>query len=606
VARRSWTWRFDVPPARVWRVLADTARFNEAAELPKYPVEETPQPDGSVRYCGATRIGLLQVAWEELPVNWVDERWFRHCRDFSRGPLQRLCASLHLSPDGDRTRAEYSVEVEPANAIGRALIAGGFLRQVQRTFEPLALSAREYLNEARGEPFDPPRPRLVAGARERARALVARIEATPHGHGLAERLAEHVLGAQEADLWSIRPLALARRWDVPPRHAVEVCLEAVKHGLLGLRWDLLCPRCRIGKGSATGLGELPTGAHCSTCNIDYGRDYARNVELAFHPGRALRVIEGGEYCLFGPVSTPHVKIQLTLAPGEQREERVSLAHGRYRLRTLEPRGETAVEWTGGGFPEVIAAGDDMEAGAPAAEGAVRLRNDTDRRLTLIVEDREWVRDALTAHRATTLQAFRDLFDEQVLRPGDDVEIDHVTLMFTDLKGSTALYERIGDPEAYALVREHYAIIGRAVREHDGAVVKTIGDAIMGAFADPRDALLCAIRMHADFARFNRSSGREPVIIKLGLHTGRCISVTLNNRLDYYGTAANKAARLEGQSRGGDVILSAETAADPALGDLLRRLDPQREQARLKGFEGEADYFRVSAESVARFAAEEGM
>ena len=115
----------------------------------------------------------------------------------------------------------------------------------------------------------------------------------------------------------------------------------------------------------------------------------------------------------------------------------------------------------------------------------------------------------------------------MLRPGDDVEIDHITIMFTDLKGSTALYERIGDPLAYHLVREHFALLGAAVREHDGAVVKTIGDAIMAVFVNPPDAFRCGVRIHADFDAFDTSSGREPMVIKLGLHVGRCISVTLN-------------------------------------------------------------------------------
>lgn len=217
-----------------------------------------------------------------------------------------------------------------------------------------------------------------------------------------------------------------------------------------------------------------------------------------------------------------------------------------------------------------------------------------------------MRDALTAHRVTTLQAFRDLFTEEVLRPGDNVEIDYVTLMFTDLKGSTALYERIGDPQAYSLVREHYAIIGKAVRTHNGAIVKTIGDAIMAAFANPTDALRCGIQLHDDFTRFNSTSGREPITIKLGLHVGRCISVTLNNRLDYYGTAANKAARLEGQSQGGDIVMSHELARDPGVASLLAEFSLQEEQVCLKGFDEPIKFLRITAEQLAAKHSKETM
>jgi class 3 adenylate cyclase len=346
------------------------------------------------------------------------------------------------------------------------------------------------------------------------------------------------------------------------------------------------------------LDELPRGAHCGSCNIDYERDYANNVELAFHPANSIRPLESGEYCLFGPGSTPHIKVQLTLSAGEQRLLALQPDHGRYRVRTLEPGAEQSFEWQGGAFPRLIVDGDDVSLGKASADGMIAIENASDRSLTLIIEENAWMRDALTAKRVTAMQAFRDLFDDDVLRPGDDVEIDHITIMFTDLKGSTALYERIGDPKAYALVRQHFAILGKAVREHDGAIVKTIGDAIMAVYVNPADGLRCALQIQDDIERFNHDSGKEPVIIKLGLHLGRCISVTLNNRLDYYGSAANKAARLEGQSTGGDIVLSPEFAADREVARVLTDIPAQEESAELKGFQEPIRFLRIGAQALA--------
>src|SRR3546814_18817222 len=113
-------------------------------------------------------------------------------------------------------------------------------------------------------------------------------------------------------------------------------------------------------------------------------------------------------------------------------------------------------------------------------GAVRLVNRDTRRRIVVIESREWVRDALTAHRATTFQAFRDLFSDQVLRPGDEIGIAHVTLMFTDLRGSTALYQRIGDAEASRLVREHFPFLASPFRHPAGASVTAQASATMAA------------------------------------------------------------------------------------------------------------------------------
>jgi class 3 adenylate cyclase len=605
--RHHWVWRFEHPPDLVWPVLADTARLNEAAGLPKHPIEEIPRPDGSVSYYGRARFLGFHLAWQEMPVEWVAGRWFRHLRLFSKGPFRSLCAELELIPEGTGCRADYAMEVEPANLLGAAIARFGFFRSVGGGLTRLLGDAERFLAGASRVPFAYEGPRLPAGAEERLSALASRLEQTPSGGRLAARLADHLRSAQEVDLMHMRPLRLARTWGVEAREAVELCLEAARAGMLALRWDLLCPRCRGAKVAATSLDRLPRGAHCPSCNIDYGRDFARNVELTFRPAAALRPLAEGEFCLFGPGTTPHIKLQITVEAGQERGVRADLPHGDYRLRTLHPAGEAALDWTAGGFPEIVADGTTVRMGAAAPVGELRMRNLSERPLTFIVEAREWMRDALTAHRVTTLQAFRDLFSDQVLRPGDEVGIDHVTLMFTDLEGSTALYARAGDASAYRLVREHYAFLTRIVREHDGALVKTIGDAVMAAFADPADSVRAALAVQSGVAVFNEQARRtsadsEPIRIKLGLHAGPCIAVTLNDRLDYFGSTVNLAARLQAQSEGGDIVLSRELAADPAVAAALAPFAPAQEIAKLKGFDRPIPFLRLRLDAPARVAA----
>jgi class 3 adenylate cyclase len=591
---RSWTWRFDSPPEAVWPLLADTARFNEAAGLPKHEVEEQPRPDGSVLYLGRGRMGPFRLAWRERPVNWVTNQWFEHCREFRGGPLALLCARFQLAPDGaGGSRGEYRIEAAPANLLGRLILTTRFFDRIGRDFAALAETARRCARGERETPFDYRAPEPSPELRARVAALVERIEQSGHGHGLASRLAGHLLAAQEVDLAQVRPLRLARHWGVAARPVIELCLEAARAGLLELRWDLLCPRCRVAKATVGALDQLPSGAHCGTCNIDYGRDFSRNVELSFRPAPAVRPISFGEYCLFGPMSTPHIHLHLTLAPGERREVAAALAPGPYRLRTLEPGPQLDIEVEGEGFPEVVAEEDAMAAGPPGAPGQLTLSNRSGRALTLIVEERHWLRDALTADRVTALQAFRDLFSDQVLRPGDEVAVARVALMFTDLSGSTALYGRVGDAAAYHLVRDHFAFLAGVVRAHEGAVVKTIGDAIMAAFAQPADALGAALEVQREVAGFNESHPETPIVLKLGLHEGACIAVTLNDRLDYFGSTVNLAARLQQQSRGGDIVLSGELAQDPAVAALLRDLEAVEDLAALKGFDRPVPFLRVT-------------
>lgn len=590
--RRTWSWHFAAPADQVWPLLADTARFNEAAKLPRHEIEERPQADGSVLYLGRARMGPFRLAWRERPVNWVANQWFEHVREFNSGPLSRLAARFRLTPEATGCRGDYLLEASAANLAGEIILRGGFFENAGRSFGTLAETAGRCALGERPTPFDYVAPAPAAGVRARVETLIARIEASGHGHGLAARLAEHLLSAQEVDLSQIRPLRLARLWGAVPREAIELCLEATRAGLLVLRWDLLCPRCRVAKAVVGALDELPKGAHCGTCNIDYDRDFSKNVELSFQPAPAVRPIGFGEYCLFGPMSTPHIQLHLTLAAGESRAVAAALPPGPYRLRSLEPGPALDFDVAAAGFPELIAEPAAMAAGPLAAPGEIRLANRSERELTLVIEERHWVRDALTADRVSSLQAFRDLFSDQVLRPGDEVAVGRVAIMFTDLRGSTALYSRIGDAEAYHLVRDHFAFLTAIVRQHNGAVVKTIGDAIMAAFAEPGDAAKAALAVQRQVADFNAAHRATPLAIKLGLHEGACIAVTLNDRLDYFGSTVNLAARLQAQSRGGDIVVSGTLAAEAAVALLLEDLDTSPEEAVLQGFDQPVLFMRV--------------
>jgi len=442
-----------------------------------------------------------------------------------------------------------------------------------------------------------PPPQLAPDGAHRLSALLAQLESAGQPKALVERLGALVRQGADVDVARIRPLRLARLWSVPERDAIELCLWAVKLGVLEMHWDLLCPNCRGPKLSVSSLDRLPQGAHCPSCNIDYDRDFARNVELSFRAAAAIRPIGDGEFCLLGPSKTPHVVVQQTLAAGETRDVPAVLVPGDYRLLGLHPIGAAEVAWTAGGFPTLVAAVDGVNAGPVAAPGIVRLENRLGCEVTLLVESREWVKDALTAHRVTLMQAFRDLFATQALRAGDQVGIENVTLMFTDLRGSTALYARIGDARAYRLVREHFAYLADAVRRHDGAVIKTIGDAVMAAFSDPTLAVRAALDVQRNVATFNRGHGGEAgedIVIKLGLHAGPCIAVNLNDRLDYFGSAVNLAARLPGESHGTDVVISAELAGDPGVARELVGVGVSREQAIVKGFERPVAFLRIGS------------
>jgi len=580
--RRTWTWTFDLPPAQLWPVLADTNRLNEAMGVPPYTLEETPQPDGTILRRGRVKIAGFPLEWEEKPFEWVTGRHFRQSRVFCRGPFRRLGPVVHVKPDGDGgSCVTYAFDWEPASLVGRVLGA----RLVSRAGDALGKRIVEAVSFARGDntderltPFVLPPPPLPHGARERAATLAREVDRSPYGNGLGAKLADFVLSGMASDLGHVRPKVLARDLGVPERAATEACLASVKVGLLSMKWDLLCTNCRGPKVSVSTLSELPRGAHCPSCNIDFERDFERNVEISFAPASAVRPLPQGGFCLSSPMATKHVAVQILLRPGESRTVAVDLPAGSYRLRTLHPGAFADLEYQTGPFPGVRIMATGVEplhvADHINEPGSITFINDAGIELAVLIEDRTWSRDTLTAPEVISLQAFRDLFAEATLRPGDDAGISQVALLFTDLRGSTALYERVGDATAYNLVREHFALLATIVREHDGAVVKTIGDAVMATFDSADRGMAAVLRMRGAMRRLNADHGREDLLLKIGMHEGPCLAVTQNERQDYFGQTVNIASRVQGLATGfsifatGPVVQHAEAAKLLATGSAV--------------------------------------
>jgi class 3 adenylate cyclase len=595
VFRYSQERHFDKPPEAIWPLVADTGRINELVGSPPYNVVEEADENGRIRRIATASIGPLRIRWQEGFGEWLENRRIVQVRNFINGPMRRFRAIAELHPEGAGTRMLFASEIECVGVLGLIARASG---QITREGNKRLAAIEKMIAEADlpdHMPVTTAQAAATPAARRRLDAMIAELDRDPASHGLAPKLAEFLLHAPVVDLRAIRPLTQARRWRVEPQHAVEVFLAAQRLGIVTMGWDLLCPRCRGAKSRVTRLHELPEGAHCSSCNIDYGRDFTRNVELTFRPEPWLRPLPKGELCLLGQDTTPHVRIQAEVAAQSSASFAVTLPPGPYRFRTVEAGGEAEADiGLDGAIPEITAKDSDILVETPGQKDECLIHNQTDRPLFFVIEDRRWATEALTGEIVIAMPAFRRLCPEQLLRPGDEVEIGRVAIMFTDLQGSTKLYDAIGDANAYRLVRDHFAFLSERVERHNGFVVKTVGDAVMAAFHDPADAVRAVLSIQDEVASFNKGRSDGGIVLKLGLHQGGCIAVTVGGVLDYFGSAVNTAARLEHECRGGEVIISEAVLADPEARSALARRTVTQDSAMLRGLAEPVRFVRVGA------------
>lgn len=599
-----WEWELRSSPQALWPLIADTNRFNRDTGIPA--IEERGVGLNARRRLHLSKLGI-GVEWEEQPFEWIEPDRFSVVRRYLKGPLAAMRVVVELQPGGSGTRLSYQVWAEPRNLLGRLVVPFqiGWLskRRFESTFrryDALAVEGRPAVAEVRG-------PHLVSGGRGRLEAVGERLTAAGVAPDLAQRLVRLIERADELVVARIRPYVLADAWDSSRRSVLEACLHATRAGLFELQWDLLCPLCRGAKESAPTLGEVDSQVHCTTCNIDFTVNFDRSVELTFRPTAAIRAVERSDYCVAGPQVTPHVAVQQLLRAGEERSLPLDLEPGRYRLRTLEGRGALALVATEDGVQETAAratqSGWDHEEIRLAPKASLRFENATEREQLFVLERLAWSEQAVTAAEVTALQLFRDLFASEALRPGEPIAVGTLTLVFTDLRDSTRFYREVGDAPAFGSVMDHLDVLRDAVGAEEGAVVKAMGDAIMAAFVRPVGALRAVRRVQRELA--SPPTGKRPLRLKAGIHSGHCIAITQNGRLDYFGSTVNVAARLVDLSSGSDIVVSQAVLDDPEVAAELvgSGMNAEPFEATLKGLEEERfELFRLTAPAEVRVGA----
>jgi class 3 adenylate cyclase len=599
----NYSWEFDAhaPPEAMWTRLADTNRFNRDTGIPSL------MPDviayrGYERHLGFRFFGF-PVEWDEEPFEWTRPYRYGVVRRYTTSPLKeiRIHCELVRRADGG-THIIYQCRVTPRNLIGilAAPIQIGIL-----TRRGIANAIKRYDEELAEAGPMPPRnltSGLTPGAEPRLEAAARELRERGFPSGLIQKLLDHIEYADEISLARIRPFALADDWRVSRRDVLDLCLNATRLGVLDLEWDLLCPLCRGPSKTARALSDVQSSVHCPTCNIDYEVNFERAVELTFHPNPAVRVIEARVYCVGGPEITPHIAAQHSLPPRTRLTLSIPLEQGRYRVRTLQKRGGQFLMADTRGAPDALLRAEDenWSDSEPqvSLEPHITFENATEEDQLFILERWAWSDRSVTAAEVIARQTFRDLFANEALRTGEQFSVGSLTLVFTDLKRSTEMYREIGDAPAFGRVVSHFDVVRSAVIQEDGAVVKTMGDAVMAVFQRPVNALRAMASAQAALA--NPPPGIEPLALKVGIHTGTCIAVNLNNRLDYFGSSVNIAARIVGQSDGTDILVSDAVWRDPevqvwALAQL--NLHAECLVAQLRGFDTPVDLWRLCTVSV---------
>jgi class 3 adenylate cyclase len=440
---------------------------------------------------------------------------------------------------------------------------------------------------------------------------------------VADAIARLIETGEDPELNRINVLEFSKRTSLDEEKVISGFLHAARLGLFDLSWNVLCPGCSGVLGAHDTLKSLrPDDYHCGLCACGYEPSVDEQVEVAFTVSPKIRRIAAHDPNTL-PLWEYYKQIFWSSGIDLDKANFASLAD-EVVLETLElPAGEKAVlslqlpaQFVIIFEPVTHSAHFIDVQGEPTRErqplslvynnahpptGSITLRPGP---LRLSLDNQAGTRvlpsvfvagDALhkllgtrrpflTAKRMLSNQTFRDVFKADNLNVDQRLKITSLTFLFTDLKGSTALYERVGDLAAFDLVRAHFRALLEIIAAEKGAVVKTIGDAVMATFIRPENALMAGLRMRAAMDELNNKRGSNDLIVKIGIHEGPCLAVMLNERQDYFGQTVNIASRVQSLSTSQEIHITGPVIDAPGVATILEKeaIRPIQKEAALRG------------------------
>jgi len=442
-----------------------------------------------------------------------------------------------------------------------------------------------------------------------------------------------VRDAPDHALNKMNALDLAAKEGLSEEQVIAALLKAVGLGMFEMTWSLMCPSCAGVLSANKSLKTLDKAQYnCAFCAAGYETTLDNLVEVTFTVSPRLRKIaahspdqlSAAEYlrqifwssAIDLPADLEKLLAEVTLEsvdlpPGERAILSLQLPKGTvivfdpvtHTAQFLDVSGEEASERQN---LSVIF----NKAQVPVDTIALRpgpLRLNLENRTEGRVLPAVWVtnqalddllkrrKPILNAKRLLTNQTFRDIYRTETLAIGQRLKILSLTFLFSDLKDSTALYERVGDLVAFDLVNEHFRLLQEIITSERGAVVKTVGDAVMATFETPDRAIAAAIRMREAMSDLGAERQHQSLRLKMGIHEGSCLAVTLNGQQDYFGQTVNVASRVQGLAASRAIMVTESVVENAQSRAVLETngLKPTPRRVALSGIADKVSVYEIS-------------
>ncbi|HEY5924180.1 MAG TPA: protein kinase, partial [Kofleriaceae bacterium] len=575
----SFEWELQSSPDALWPFVSNTEKMNRATGLApvRFEIESVTGDAQTSRTTGMQRVAGLALKWKEHPYEWIEGSRHVVLRVFEKGVRRWYVAEVQLErTPGGGTKLRNTVRLEPRGLLARVLSKWEIGVKYRRKLDKVYRRLDSVLAAGPRPDIDPidPEVKVSAETEQRVEAAMRTLVESGVDDRAADALGSYLLHASDQDIARMRPIELAQKFGVPEEAMIDACLHAAKSGALEMVWDVICPSCRIPSNVVDSLKKIEEHGSCKACNLGFDVDFSRAIELAFRASPDIREVETRTYCIGGPAHFPHVAAQVRLQPGERFALPLALSAGYYLVRSPQlPRGHEMRVTASGGVRRVdVMLGEQGELPAlTAGDQLLTLVNSAPREILVRVEragDRAF---ALSAARAISCAAFRELFPDQSLAPGKLLAVTQATLVVAQLDEAQRLFSELGDSKAFPVAARFFETVAALAKEYGGSLVKTFGGLAIAAFERPGPAVEAALAIQSAVDAHPVTTGHRA---RVAVHRGPMMALTQSGRLDYFGQNVELALSVVSSVPPAVVGLTSAVCQDVGVAERLQTVPDQ--------------------------------
>jgi len=552
----------DVSIETLWEVVSDTSALNEASGLNLMKYEEE---DGKLKGT-ITMAGKVHEFVEE-PWQWDFGKELYFARIYSKGYMYyvRIHIFITSNENGEPDSVTYYYGWIPRNFIGRlALILKrkSYKRNLIKAFVKVIEEKRDKsslhmeIDTYKGSHPQINKKYLIN--KSLLEGVKLKVKEDDVNGDIIDNLSYHIETASDSELYRIRPISLAESWKLSVDEIIPSLLYATRHSMVNMTWDTVCPHCLGMRKRVSHLWEVQKNDYCEVCSIEFEAGDIDAMEITFQPHPDIRKVDEVLYCSAEPSKKNHIKYQKDIPGGVTHIYDIPFTVGNYRYRVQGEKSYGYFRVEEGEAKKLF-----WDSSIDAADGVTGpgaqlvMRNRENFPKTFIIEEYSPDKKMFRPKDLFAFQEFRDLFSEEALNLDLSIDIGVQNILFVDIVGSTSLYERVGNTQAFSIVRDFFKISHYIALKYHGVVVKTLGDAVMLSFSKTENAVRAAFSFAANF----RKQGDHDLQVRVSLNKGPCLAVNLNSSIDYFGQSVNVAAKLQSFTEGGEIAFTEAVSKD---------------------------------------------